>query len=301
MHFRSYDALRLFAVVAQHLSFTAAGKELNLTKGAVSYQIRQLEKELGFAVFERIHNGIVLTEKGSLLWHVVQVMFAEVEQEIQNLRSVDVDSITIGASTYFASRWLSPRLMTFITQAPHVRMRLQPVIGLGNLRRDQLDLMIRWGTGDWNDLPTERLFRCPAIVTAGASIAARVEQEGLVNVLPDLTLLHDREGSPAWQDWYTAAGLPYRPKQDALVIPDPNVRVQAVINGQGIALNDWLIQDEIDAGRLFQISPIALKNYGYFLSYAPNALTHTALAAFRDWIQSEAEGDRLAADEGEVS
>ena len=43
MRFRSFDALRLFDIVAQHDSFTAAAETLHLSKGAVSYQIRRLE------------------------------------------------------------------------------------------------------------------------------------------------------------------------------------------------------------------------------------------------------------------
>ncbi|MBE30411.1 MAG: hypothetical protein CL401_04100 [Acidiferrobacteraceae bacterium] len=50
MPFRSYDTLRVFTVVARHESVTAAAQELNLSKASVSYQIRKLEDELGFAV-----------------------------------------------------------------------------------------------------------------------------------------------------------------------------------------------------------------------------------------------------------
>ena len=53
MPFRSYDTLRVFTVVARHESVTAAAQELNLSKASVSYQIRKLEDELGFTVFDR--------------------------------------------------------------------------------------------------------------------------------------------------------------------------------------------------------------------------------------------------------
>ena len=50
MPFRSYDTLRVFTVVARYESVTAAAQELNLSKASVSYQIRKLKDELGFAV-----------------------------------------------------------------------------------------------------------------------------------------------------------------------------------------------------------------------------------------------------------
>ena len=288
MRFRSYDGLRLFDVVARHLSFTAAADELSLTKGAVSYQINRLERELGFPVFTRQHRGIALTEKGKRLWHASQVAFRDLDREITGLREEGPGRITIGITTYFASRWVSPRLMTFIAGHPGVGLRLQPVVDLMDLRAQNIDMAIRWGRGDWADMEIEPLLRCPAFATAGAAIAKRVADMGLETALPGIPLLHDRDGSEAWRDWHAAAGLPFRTRRDDLVIPDPNVRVQAVIDGQGLALNDDLVAPELAAGQLFRISSVELGSYGYHLAYPRGALDTPELKAFRDWIMAEA-------------
>ncbi len=288
MRFRSYDSLRLFDAVARHLSFTSAASELNRTKGAISYQIARLESELGFKIFERHYRGIVLTEKGKKLWHAAQVAFRELDREIAQLRDELSERITIGMSTYFASRWLSPRLMTFTAKHPRIGLRLQPLVDLIDLRAYNIDMAIRWGKGDWADLQIERLFSCPAFPTAGILIAKRVENTKLENVLLSSTHLHDRDASEAWLDWYKKAGFPYRSTRDDLVIPDPNVRVQAVIDDQGVALNDRLVTGELTDGRLFQISTIEMSDYGYFLAYPQGALDDPGLRKFRDWILQEA-------------
>ncbi len=289
MRFRSYDSLRVFDVVARHLSFTAAAEELNLSKGTVSYQIARLEEELGFTIFVRKHRGIALTERGERLWQAAQPAFRSLEREIAELRGSEDDArITVGLSTYFASRWLSPRLMTFIAAHPGVALRLQPAIDLIGLAQQGIDMAIRWGKGRWRDCQIEPLLSCPAFPTAGAAIQTRVAAKGLAAVLPELPLLHDRDRSEAWQDWHRAAGLPYRPTRDDLVIPDPNVRVQAVIDGQGIAVNDRLIGEELARDRLFQISEVALDDYGYFLAYADDALDNPALRLFHNWLVEEA-------------
>ncbi len=291
MRFRSYDKLRLFDVAARHLSFTAAAHELSLTKGAVSYQINRLETELGFKVFARRNRGIALTEKGRMLWRAAQLAFHDLDREIAGLREEDPGRITIGLSTYFASRWLSPRLMTFMAGHPRIGLRLQPLIDLIDLRTEDIDMAIRWGKGDWTDMEIELLLPCPAKPTAGAAIARRIDDVGIEAALPDLTLLQDRDGSRAWADWHKAAGLPYRSQRDDLVIPDPNVRVQAVIDGQGAALNDSLVAAELSAGRLFQISAVELCDYGYYLAYPRGALDNPGLKAFHDWILGEAKSD----------
>ena len=288
MRFRSYDSLRLFDVVARHLSFTVAAEELNLTKGAVSYQIGRLEQDLGFPVFIRKHRAIQLTEKGKRLWHSSALAFRDLEREIAGLREAGPGRITVGMSTYFASRWLSPRLMTFTASHPRIGLRLQPLIDLTNLRTHGIDMAIRWGKGDWTDMEIEPLFACPAFPTASPAIAERIADAGLDTVLSDLTLLHDRDDSEAWRDWHTTAGLSYRSTRDELVVPDPNVRVQAVIDGQGAALNDALVDAELGEMRLSKISDVELADYGYFLAYPKGALSIPGLKAFHDWIMIEA-------------
>jgi DNA-binding transcriptional LysR family regulator len=75
MRFQHYDALRVFALVARHGSFSAAAEALNLTKGAVSYQIRVLEQALGFALFHRQPRGVTLTAKARDLAAALQFAF----------------------------------------------------------------------------------------------------------------------------------------------------------------------------------------------------------------------------------
>ena len=288
MRFRSYDSLRLFGVVARHLSFTKAAAELNLTKGAVSYQITRLEEALGFPVFQRRQRALSLTEKGRRLWYVSEVAFRDLEREIAELRDAAPGRITVGMSTYFASRWLSPRLMTFTAGHPKVGLRLQPLVDLLDLDAHHIDFAIRWGKGDWTDMEIEPLFACPAFPTVGSGFTERIAEQGLEEVLSASPLLHDRDDSTAWQDWHAAAGIDYRAARDDLVIPDPNVRVQAVIDGQGIALNDSLVTAEIDDGRLSRISDIVLADYGYYLAYPKGAMAVPGVRAFRDWLQCQA-------------
>jgi LysR family glycine cleavage system transcriptional activator len=62
-------------------------------------------------------------------------------------------------------------------------------------------------------------------------------------------------------------------------------------------LYDRLVADELAAGRLVRLSPVALANYGYYLAYPRGALDLPGLRAFRDWIVAEAD-EAAAADAG---
>lgn len=111
--------------------------------------------------------------------------------------------------------------------------------------------------------------------------------EGVLSVAPDMTLLRDHDDSNAWTHWRQVAGLPQQARRDALIIPDPNVRVQAVIDGQGIALMDALIARELEEAKLFRLSEQALTDYGYFLVRPRQSRLQTSVKAFADWLQSQ--------------
>ncbi|MEM7208934.1 MAG: LysR substrate-binding domain-containing protein [Pseudomonadota bacterium] len=288
-----FDHLRVFTLVAQHKSLTDAADALHLTKGAVSYQISKLEERLGFAVFRRSKTGIQLTEKGRELYKISAQAFDALDAGIEALQESRHAVITIGMTTYFASRWLSPRLMNFTSTHPDIGLRLQPTTGLVDPAKEGIDMLIRWGDGRWSDLEIAPLFMSPVAPTSGQSIAQRVDHEGLEHVLKNSILLHDYEGSHAWRDWHDAAGIAYKPDAEALVIPDPNVRVQAVIDGQGIALNDGLVDAEIRQAQLTRLSDSVLEKYGYFLAYPKDALDSPALRAFHDWLLSEVRQSEL--------
>ena len=65
--FKHHDSLRLFVEIAQCGSFSEAADRLNMTKGAISYQIKVLEDDLGVELFTRGARGVALTEIGRQL------------------------------------------------------------------------------------------------------------------------------------------------------------------------------------------------------------------------------------------
>ena len=288
MTFRSYDALRIFVAVAKHCSITSAASSLNLSKGSVSYQIRKLEQQLRFQLFERKNQRLIITHKGQKLLESTELALGQLDRDIRRLQSEAPKMITIGALTYFFSRWLSSRLMGFMEANPNIAVRVEPITGITNLARSDIDVAIYWGIAEQSGLTQKRLLHCPAKPTANSTIAAKVKKIGLKRALKEIPLLADSSGSTGWRQWHHHAGLKYRPMQNRLVIPDSNDRVQAVIDGQGIALWDCLIQDELDSGVLHHLSDLALNDAGYYLLY-PQANTEPgqAIEKFSHWISKQ--------------
>ena len=284
--FRHHDSLRLFSEVARHASFSAAGEALNMTKGAISYQMKTLEEELGFALFQRTVRGVSLTAKGAGLSASCRRAYAEIEDELRALARPEPKKLTVGVSTYFAARWLSPRLMAFLQAHPDIQLRLQPMARLFDLEAQGVDIAVRWGGGGWRDAEITPFMTLPVFPAGDAAARALVDEIGLPAAIRTFTLLRDHDDSNAWTDWLRAAGLPDRWRSDTLIVPDPNVRVQAVIDGQGVALMDRFISREIEAGSLYRLSDEELPHYGYFLARPRECANPEAADIFADWIQS---------------
>ena len=287
VEFHHHDMLRLFIEIARYPSFSDAADALNMTKGAISYQIKTLEADLRIPLFRRKPRGVELTREGRHLLASCQSHYQTIETELHMFRGSASRSLTVGVSTYFATHWLSPRLMSFMQEHPDIRLRIQPMIRLFDLEAQGVDIAIRWGNGNWQDATITAFLPLPAFPVGDARAFQLVKSDGVKNAISKLTLLRDHDDSNAWTDWLNAAGLPHQSRRDTLIIPDPNVRVQAVIDGQGIALMDRLVSRELNDARLFRLSSVELSDYGYFLARPHRKEPSAIVDTFIDWISRQ--------------
>ncbi len=288
MHFRSYDTLKLFGVVAEKMSFTAAALSLNMSKGAVSYQIAKLEGDLGFDLFERNHTRIALTPEGKRLWQETDRALAQIDYLISDLRIGGKGSLLVGMHTYFLARWLSPRLPRFTQANPDVGLRIEPINIAEDLINKELDLAVIWGDGILGGGNSELLFHSRTVPLASPAMAQKVRALGLKRAVAELPLLPDASGMEGWRTWHRSVGLPFNPQPRPIHLPDANNRVQAAISGHGIALLDEFSVAETRAGHLVEISDVHLEDFGYFLAFPRGRFCNAAAVAFRDWLINEA-------------
>ncbi|MCG7522482.1 LysR substrate-binding domain-containing protein [Ruegeria sp. Ofav3-42] len=285
--FHHHDLLRLFVETARYPSFSEAAEALNMTKGAISYQVKTLEADLGMVLFRRTSRGVRLTGEGLKLLAACQSRYEEIEAELNALKGVSSQTLTVGVSTYFAARWLSPRLMSFMQEHQDVQLRIQPMVQFSEREMQDVDLAIKWGNGEWDDGVVTPFMPMPTFPVGNSDAARLVEALGIKGAISHFTLLRDRDDSNAWSDWLNTAGLKQQSRRDVLIVPDPNVRVQAVIDGQGIALMDDLVDNELQSGKLVRLSDAELSDYGYFL-VRPRRVAQTVTAQiFSDWLQNQ--------------
>jgi len=105
--------LKVFRTVAEQLSFRQAAEVLHLTQPAVTQQIKTLESEVGFPLFDRSGDTIQLSTAGKALLpyaHKMASLAAEAERELSLLRGEEQGELKIGASTTIA-QYLLPKLI----------------------------------------------------------------------------------------------------------------------------------------------------------------------------------------------
>jgi len=119
--------LKLVEAVAETGSVTRAGHRLHLTQSALSHQLRDVEEQLGVALFERKNGRMSLTSAGDRLLETARMVLTELaraESEIQTSSGPAKGRLRISTQCHTAYHWFPPRLLIFQKKFPNVEVQL---------------------------------------------------------------------------------------------------------------------------------------------------------------------------------
>src|SRR5436853_1187194 len=152
------NALKAFEAAARHESFTRAAEELCVTQGAVSHQVKALEAELGIKLFNRERQRLIITDAGRDYLTVVREAFDRLAMGTERLvQRQSSGMLTVSTSPDFAAKWLVHRLGRFAEAHPAIALRVSATMHHVDLAREQVDVAIRHGQGQWPGLDVVRL------------------------------------------------------------------------------------------------------------------------------------------------
>lgn len=289
------EAVRVFEAAARHLGFGAAAGELGVTQSAVSQRVKGLETSLGVALFQRLPQGLCLTEAGhSFLLDVrpaLQRLGAAARRAAARgaRRPGEAErSLSVGTTASVALLCLAPRLAAFREAFPGVSLRIETTMAVVDPAAAGLDCCLRYGPGQWPGVSAERLAGedlfpvcAQALLPPGAS---PIDLTGL-GALP---LVHDL-GPVSWVEWLAAFGAPPPGRAEALAVSDSALAQRAAVDGIGVALGrSRLAGRELAAGRLVRPVPQSMPSpFGYHLVRPPSRAADTLVHRFRDWLLVE--------------
>ena len=287
------NTLNAFRTVGELQNLRAAADVLHLTHSAVSQQIRGLEEQLGFALFERRGRRVVLNPAGEALLRSVQAALSQLEDGVQAAAAAasgNAQRIRMTVLPSFAQRWLLPRMGRWRERHPDLALEIDASPQLVDLQREGFHVGVRVGRGPWQGLESDRLFDSPIpFVVVGSPAAARRLLGAQPEMLAREPLLDEPE---LWERWFAAAGLRTKVTTVA-VFNDAGLLLQAAEQNIGLALcRELLAADALREGRLVKLSPVSITYehaHPYYLVYPPGLRDWPPLVALRRWLRDELE------------
>ena len=280
--------LRAFEAAARTSSFAAAASELNLTSGAISYQIRALEGHLGFALFERLPRGVKLTPMGVAYLPPVRKAFEELaDSTIGLFGGSERVQITVHAPVSLAALWLAPKLPAFGDANPSIDVRVSSVIWDNAVLDEATDLEVRYGSGHWHGYRSEPLFNQDIVAVCSPGLLQAAQANGgLASLLPR-HLIHIMGYENHWLKVRQALELASDPGSAGPTVDTTIAALELAAAGAGIALAHGIFLDAyLATGRLVPaLSQEFADDNSYFVitPERPQRIRRE-VQLFRDWL-----------------
>jgi LysR family transcriptional regulator, glycine cleavage system transcriptional activator len=291
-------SLRTFEAAGRLLSFTKSAGELGVTPAAVSHQIRELEDQLGVRLFARTSRSMRLTHAGEILHDAVSEALDGIGRAVTRVRKSDgKPQLKVTTSPSIAAKWLVPRLDRFLAIVTDADVRMEVSQQPLDFARDEVDIAIRFGDGNYPGLRVDRLFEETIFPVCSARLLQGKKALKTPRDLLQHNLIHvdwDAQGAtwPNWRMWMLAAGIRDFDDRRGLHFSQTSLALQAAIDGHGVALSESsLVADDLAAGRLVQPFRVTIKGpprFAYYVISPAETADEAMVRTFREWVLKEA-------------
>jgi LysR family glycine cleavage system transcriptional activator len=278
------SALRAFEATVRHGSVRRAAHELHLTDGAVSRALREMEADLGFALFERRNRRIMPTATARALADEVRLALDHLAGALGRARESERPnrSIVLSCEPTFLIRWLIPRLASLQEAVgPDRDLRLVSAGGAVPFAREGIDLAVRRA-----DFPIGADIRAESFLDERVGPVCRPEMASSVGVSGLLTgsLLHSATRPGAWHHWAALTDCILQASRE-ITFEHFYLSLQAAVAGAGVAIGPVaLVADDLASGVLVAPRGFVADGSTYVLM-APRASHDAALfRAVLGWL-----------------
>ncbi len=280
------NALRAFESFGRLGRMSAAAEELFVTHGAVSRQIRHLERWLGFPLTEGPKTALKLTPEAVRLLQTTIAAFDQIQGAVPAKPKAEHNELNVACYGTFAIRWLIPRLPDFMARRPDIPIHVRETSGLIDFSVENVDAAIQIRTA-----PDDPALELTALIAHeyGPVLSAKLWSSR--SETPDSAVvrrLHTRTWPQAWSDWAGSADIDMREAGAEQSFAHYSHMLEAALAGLGVAMAPWVfVADDVLSGRL--IAPLGFVRSSGWVEFArPKARKTMAGTAFRDWLLEQA-------------
>lgn len=252
----------MFIAVAEAGSFTAAAEAMGLTKAVVSFNIRQLEDELGVTLLLRSTRRLTLTEAGALFHQRSVALLKQAEQLQDDVRASHAGlagELRITTTPEYGSQVVVPLLAEFSQQHPELRVRHVSSSLHADLISERFDVAIRLGMLADSRYHAAMITSFAILPVAAPDWLANHPVETLEQLAKADWIIHERLPSPLrWQVKASSGELvSFEITKASRLYADSAQALMAFARaGSGVALlPEWLVRNALDAGQLASVLP----------------------------------------------
>ena len=281
----SVPLLCAFEAAARTGSVSAAARELNLTQGAVSRQIRALEEQLGAQLFVRERQSIRLTLAGDSYARDIRDALRRIGMAALNFRAnPSGGTLNLAVLPTFGARWLAPRLRGFLDAHPEVMLNVISRQGELDFRAEPLDAAVCRGVPPIPNLQSLQLQGetilplCSPAAKAGLEFATASD----VRQLPLLILISRPD---AWERWLATHGA-FAEDVHGMMFDQFGPIIEAASAGLGAALlPTFLVDKELARGELVPVIDLPVAgDEAYHLVWPAERRLYPPLLRFKEWL-----------------
>lgn len=291
------NSLVAFESAARHLSFTLAAKELNVTQGAISRQVRLLEDYLGKTLFERTTREINLSPTGSQYCETVREVLLQLAHATGEIRHWRGDQqVTVVTSTAMASLWLLPRVAEFQRDNEEVDLRIIAYDQVKDFSRLDCDLALYYCRTPPKNMLVTPLFAEEVFPVCSPAYLAKHPQLSSLTQLAGCTWLWLEDPQRdwiSWPEWFQRLGHKAQEPRHRININSYSMLIQSALSGQGIALA-WsnLVDNHLQTGALVRPVEEALHTDAQFclLESLGRSSSRQSVKRFRSWLMAQVSG-----------
>lgn len=287
----SLAALRTFVEVARLRSFKDAAQSLGVTSGAVSQQIKIVERRLDVILFERSNRSVRLTAQGMRLMSAINLPFEQIHDAVEDFhhRKPPRQVVRMVTREALASHWLVPRIDAFSRQHPEIEVRIDTYDG-AMLCREPFDIAIRYDSDHPDGFDTLKLSNSKLVVVASPDLLDQAQPIRQFSDCLRFPLLQDRDRLN-WPAWFRANGIKRLPPtvRKGPSFANDSLLIAAAASSQGLALvRDIHAENLLRSGRLkIAVAPSLEPSRCYYMITPPRIAHRPHLVAFRDWLLAE--------------
>lgn len=290
------NPLRAFEATARHASLSKAAAELNVTHGAISHQIKALEQSLGVKLFERAGQRVKLTPHGAELLPAVSTAFDGIAAATQRMtRPASTGALSVSCVPALLLLWMIPRLGSFTSQYPDIRLTLIPSNDAKDVRAPHIDVCVHYGDGSWTDCWMRKWSGLELFPVVSPTLINN-RPIRTVRDLADHVFLHGDDGRE-WHTWLAAADALDLERGRRHHLGDARMATEAAVHGHGVALGDTVTASGLLARGLL-VAPFSLSVPAVddFYVVCRNEMRSAPIVQlFIDWLFAEKEqADRRA-------